>query len=184
MRIGIDISQIVYEGTGVGNYVRRMVTELIKRDSKNEYILFGASLRRRNQFFKYFNDIYHLSKRVRLVTVPVPPTLLDFLWNRLHIIPVEWFTGPLDVFWSSDWTQPPLSRTKGVTTIHDLTILRSPDSFGGGLRNIVETQKRRLHRAVKLCSAFFCDSEASKRDAHELLGIPSEQLFVVYPGFP
>ncbi len=184
MRIGIDISQIVYEGTGVGNYVRRMVSELIARDTTNEYILFGASLRRRSKFYQYYNNTYYHSKRVKLVVVPIPPILLDILWNRLHIFPVEWFVGPVDVFWSSDWTQPPLIRAKGVTTIHDLTILRRPESFGEGLRNIVETQKRRLKRAVNVCSAFFCDSEATKKDAIELLGIPQNKLFVIYPGFP
>src|SRR3989344_2931348 len=130
MRIGIDISQIVSEGTGVGKYVRRMVTALLKSDTKNEYVLFGASLRRRSIFYKYF-------KRENLVVVPIPPTILDVLWNKLHIFPVEWFTGKLDIFWSSDWTQPPLINAKGVTTIHDLIVLRHPENFGGGLRNIV-----------------------------------------------
>lgn len=182
MRIGIDISQIVYEGTGVSYYVRRMIAELIKRDKVNDYVLFGASLRKRRLIFQYFRSIQ--SPRVRLVVVPIPPTLLDIIWNRLCIVPVEWFVGPVDVFWSSDWTQPPLIRAKGVTTIHDLTVLRHPESFGKGLRNIVETQKRRLSRAANLCSAFFCDSEATKRDAIEFLGIAPNKLFVVYPGYP
>ena len=175
MKIGIDISQIVYEGTGVGNYVRAMVAELIKRDTKNEYILFGSSLRRRHIFFRSFQT----SRRVRLVIVPIPPTVLEFIWNRLHILPIEWLTGPLDVFWSSDWTQPPLSSAKGVTTIHDLSTVRFPESFVG---KIVNTQKRRLHHAVAQCAAFFCDSEATKKDAIELLGIPNNKLFVIYPG--
>lgn len=183
MRIGIDISQIVYEGTGVAYYVRRMTEELIKRDKRDEFVLFGSSLRRRDAFYSYARALRVKNNRIRLVVIPIPPTVLDILWNRLHIVPVEWFTGGLDVFWSSDWTQPPLVHARGVTTIHDLTVLRHPEGFGGGLRNIVETQKRRLRRAVKLCSAFFCDSEWSKSDAHELLGIPKDRLFVVYPGF-
>lgn len=182
MRIGIDISQIVHEGTGVGNYVRRIVAELIKNDKQNEYILFGASLRKQRSFFEYYRSLNN--SRIQLVVVPIPPTLLAVLWNTLCIIPVEWFTGPLDVFWSSDWTQPPLARAKGMTTIHDLTILRSAESFGGGLRNIVVTQKKRLERAMKLCRVFLCDSEVTKRDAIELLGIPANKLIVVYPGFP
>lgn len=175
MRIGIDVSQVAYEGTGVATYVRKLVAELLRIDKKNEYVLFGASLRRRNVFYKFFD-------RKNLVTIPIPPTLLDILWNQLHIFPVEWFTGPLDIFWSSDWTQSPLISAKGVTTIHDLTILRYPESFGRGLRNIVEVQKRRLQHAASECSAFFCDSEATKRDAMELLKIPENKLFVVYPG--
>lgn len=204
MKIGIDISQIVYEGTGVGHYVRRMVEELLKVDKENEYILFGASFRQRHKFYQYFRDLGKIpgievrnsgnqSPRVRLIVVPIQPTLLDLLWNRLHIVPVEWFTGLLDVFWSSDWTQPPLLHARGVTTIHDLSILRYPEEshnkaevevvLGRIAANIVATQKRRLIRAAKLCQAFFCDSEATAKDAEKLLGIAKDKLKVVYLGY-
>lgn len=193
MKIGIDISQIVYEGTGVSAYVRTLVTALIKQDSEHEYVLFGASLRRRNEFTSFVSSINKTAKHVRLVTIPLPPTLLDVIWNRWHIIPIEWFVGPIDIFWSSDWTQPPLMRAKGVTTIHDLSILRYPEESHNKTEvdaarvslaaNIVATQKRRLMRAAKVCQAFFCDSEATKRDAKELLGIAEDKLKVVYPGY-
>ena len=57
MRIGIDISQIVFEGTGVANYTRNLVENLLKisakggsasgGDKKNTYVLFFSSLRRK-----------------------------------------------------------------------------------------------------------------------------------------
>ena len=193
MKIGIDISQIVHEGTGVGNYVRRMVMELLKHDTKNEYVLFGASLRRRQVFYQFFQSLHKIPgiekinsgnlgfKRVRLVVVPIPPVLLDLLWNKLHVAPIEWFTGPLDVFWSSDWTQPPLRYANGVTTIHDLSVYRSSESFVD--TNIVEVQKRRLTWAKKECDYFLCDSEATKQDILHILHIPSSKIYVVYPGF-
>jgi glycosyltransferase involved in cell wall biosynthesis len=177
MRIGIDISQIVYKGTGVGTYVRRMVESLVRADSKNEYVLFGASLRRRNVFESFYAALP--GARVRLVTVPFPPIVLDILWNRLHIIPVEWFTGPLDIFWSSDWTQPPLSHAKGVTTIHDLSTMLFPKEMDA---RIVATHARRLRWVSKECKAIFCDSESTKKDVAELLGFHEKQLHVIYPG--
>ncbi len=179
MRIGIDISQIVHEGTGVALYVRNLVPLLAARHPEHEYVLFGTSLRKR-QVLKDFGKMFQNNARVRLIILPIPPSLLDVLWNRLHIIPVEWFTGPIDVFWSSDWTQPPLARAAGVTTIHDLAVLHYPkESFG----TIVATQIRRLRHAQKECRMFLCDSEATKQDAHTLLGIGEDQLKVVYPGF-
>jgi hypothetical protein len=173
MRIGIDISQIVYEGTGVGTYVRRMVEALLAIDKKNDYILFGASLRRRGVFKEF------AGKCAKLVVVPIPPTILSFLWNTLHILPVETFTGPLDVFWSSDWTQPPLSHAKEITTIHDLTTLRFPKEMDS---RIVRTHARRLAWVKKECMAIFCDSESTKKDVVDLLRIPEYKLHVVYPG--
>lgn len=180
MRIGIDISQVVYEGTGVGRYVERLVASLISLDDKNEYVLFGSSLRQRKKIFDYFREISKNRKNVKLAILPFPPTLVEFVWNKLHIFPIEWILGSLDVFWSSDWTQPPLNKAIGVTTIHDVSFLRYPESFN---QTILSVQKRRLNRAIKECSIFLCDSEATLRDVNQLLKIDKSKLRVVYPGF-
>lgn len=177
MRIGIDISQIVHEGTGVGTYVREMVTSLLRIDTKNDYVLFGASVRRRNVFESFYVSLPHA--RVRLVTVPIPPILLDILWNRFHIMPVETFIGAIDVFWSSDWTQPPMNHAAGVTTIHDLSTMRFPKEMD---ERIVATHARRLRWVGKECKAIFCDSETTKKDVAELLHIPVSRLHVIHPG--
>lgn len=179
MRIGIDISQIVHEGTGVATYARRMVETLVKTDKKNEYILFGASFRKKFIFDEFMSGIKKINTNVSLVSVAIPPTLLDFLWNRLHSMPVEKFIGPVDVFWSSDWTQPPLGKARGATTIHDLVALKFPKETDS---RIVATHKRRLAWVKKECAAIFCDSESTKKDVVELLKIPESKLHVVYPG--
>lgn len=178
MRIGIDISQIVYEGTGVARYVRELVTALVVQDLKNQYVLFGASLRRRVVFEQFVKTLP--KERVTLKTIPIPPTFLDILWNRLHIIQVERFIGNVDVFWSSDWTQPPLTKAKGITTIHDVSPLRFPREHAA---TIVATHARRLKWVKKECAFILCDSEATKMDVSNFLHIPSSVLRVVYPGF-
>lgn len=179
MKIGIDISQIIYEGTGVAKYVRRLIKELLRLDKKNEYILFGASLRKRQVFLDYFNLIRGLNNRVRLITLPIPPLMLDLLWNKLHIVPVEWLMGSIDVFWSSDWTQPPLKKAIGMTTIHDLTVYKYPESF---VAKIVSVQKRRLTRVKRECQFFLCDSQTTRQDVQKILKIPEKKLSVIYPG--
>lgn len=179
MKIAIDISQCVYEGTGVARYVSQLIRQIISQDKVNEYILFGSSLRLQGRLQSYYQSLKLLNNKIKLVLLPLPPTVLDIIWNRWHIFPVEWFVGQVDVFWSSDWTQPPLSRANGVTTIHDLTVFRYPESFA---KSIIDVHLRRLNWAVSECSMFFCDSQATKRDAHDFLKIPNEQLRVVYPG--
>lgn len=193
MRIGIDISQIAHEGTGVAVYVRNIVTSLIAANPTHEYILFGASLRKRGVFRAFVSSLTGSKASVKLVSVPIPPTMLDVLWNRLHIVPVEWFIGHVDVFWSSDWTQPSLARARGITTIHDLSVLKYPEESHNATElslsqarisaDIVDIQTRRLTLAARECRVFFCDSEATKNDAHTLLGIESDKLRVIYPGF-
>lgn len=177
MKIGIDISQIVHEGTGVANYVRKLVAALIKADRQNEYILFGSSLRKRYVFDQYFQEIK--TNNVRLVIIPIPPTILDILWNKWHVAPIEWITGPIDIFWSSDWTQPPLAKAIGVTTVHDVSFLRYPETFA---QQIIDVHKRRLERVRSNCRFVFCDSETTRRDLIELLKFPKRKLHVVYPG--
>ncbi len=179
MRIGIDISQIVHERTGVARYVRGLVEALLKEDTTNEYVLFGSSLRKRGVFFLFFNSLLHKRGRVKLITYPFPPTLLEFLWNRLHVFPVEWFIGNVDIFWSSDWAQPPLIHAKGITTVHDLITLKFPEETDA---TIVAVHKRRLEWVKKECQMILCDSEATKRDVIELLHIQNMKLKVVYPG--
>jgi len=189
MKIGIDISQIVFERTGVANYVRNLVENLVKIDKENEYVLFFSSLRRKLPSF-FINEL--TNSRVKIREFKFPPTLLDFLWNRLHIFPIEWFIGGVDVFLSSDWVQPPTVKAKKVTVIHDLIALKYPEETHPRTEfrlknliispNIVEIQKRRLKWVKKECDLIICDSEATKKDAMEILGIEEGKLRVVYRG--
>lgn len=176
MKIGIDISQIVYEGTGVGEYLSRLVEELLEIDNKNEYILFYSSMRR-NFKFSILN-VQSNYKNLKIKTFKFPPIFLDFLWNRLHIFPIEWLIGPVDVFISSDWTQPP-TKAKKVTILYDLIVYKYP---GETAKKIVEVQKRRLKWVKKECDVVLCISESTKKDALEILEIEGKKLKVMYPG--
>ena len=180
MRIGIDISQIVYEGTGVATYVRKMVDALLAQDSRNAYVLFGSSLRKRSKLTEFAISIRKKYPNAIVKIFPFPSTLLDILWNKLHIVPIEWFIGDVDVFWSSDWTQPPLARACGITTIHDIGFLRYPETFA---QTIIDVQKRRLAWVKRECKAILCDSESTKRDIIEYYHAESTKLHVIYPGF-
>lgn len=181
MKIGIDISQIAYEGTGVGEIVKKLVEGLLKVDKKNEYVLFFSSLRRKFLIsnFKFLNKSQFPNSNIQIKTFKIPPIVLDFLWNRLHIVPIEWLIGPVDVFISSDWTQPPTKKAKKVTILYDLIVYKYPQETD---QKIIQTQKRRLGWVRKECDVIFCISEATKRDAIEVLDIPEEKLKVVYPG--
>ena len=180
MRIGIDISQMVYEGTGVARYIKEMVLGITRLAPEHEYVLFAGTLRQKEALLLFVERVKQHAPHVKSVIIPIPPTLLTILWNVLHIIPITWFTGPLDVFWSSDWTQPPLGKTIGMTTIHDVSFLRFPESFP---KVITRTQMQRLRHAVKENAFMICDSKATKQDVIELLRVPERKLQVVYPGF-
>lgn len=188
MRIGIDISQLTYSHTGVANYLKNLIKNLIELDSENEYVLFYSSLRGKLEL----QDIPQ-KKNVKLVKSFFPPTALDLIWNKLHILPIETFTGPLDIFITSDWVEPPTRKAKKVTILYDLIVYKYPEESHNKTEfklsslilfaNIVKSQKRRLKWVQKESDAVLCISEATKKDASELLHIDPSKLHVIYPGF-
>ena len=177
MKIGIDVSQIAYEGTGVSSFIKRLVEDLLRIDSKNEYVLFFSSFRKRIQNSKL--KIRNYNSKVKIKTFRFSPSLLDLLWNKLHILPIEWLIGDVDVFITSDWTEPPTIRAKKATILYDLIVYKYPNETD---RKIVEVQKRKLKWVKKESDLIFCISQATKKDAMEILGIEEKRLKVIYPG--
>lgn len=172
--IGIDISQIAYSGTGVARYTENLVDSLLKYDLKNKYIFFYSSLRQ-----KIPDSIKKLiTKKHRLIQYYFPPTLLEIIWNKLHIFPIENFVGHLDLFISSDWTEPPTSCKK-ITIIHDQIIEKYPETQHP---KIIMTQKQRLKWVKKESDLIICDSFSTKDDVIKYLNIPENKLKVIYPG--
>lgn len=191
MKIGIDISQTIYSG-GVSEYLTGLVEELIKVDDKNEYILFGSSLRGGDKFIKWQNHFKdHTSVKFKIFSFP--PTLLDLLWNTLHIFPIELLIGKVDIFITSDWTEPPAKSAIKATILYDLIVYKYPEETHNQTKfdpfkfiisaNIVASQKRKLKWVKKESDLIFCISKSTKEDAIQILGLPEEKLKVVYPGF-
>jgi len=171
---------MLYEGTGVSEYTKELVLHLLKSGTNHSYVLFLSTphLHLKEKIASFFRE--HAQKTQYMIkTVPIPPKILEFLWNRLHVLPVEWLIGQVDVFFSSDWVEPPTLKAGKVTTIHDLTVLKMPELFDS---YIVSVHRRKLAWVAKESAMIFCDSRATKRDVETLLHISSSRLRVVYPG--
>lgn len=164
MRVAIDVSQIVY-GTGVSQYTIELVKNLLKIDEANEYVLFAGALRRKGDILKIFPQAK---------IFPIPPTLADLLWNRLHRIPVEKLIGEIDVLHTSDWTEPP-SKAFKVTTVHDLIPLRFPKMIH---KKVVEAHARRLGWVKKESNRIIVPSESTKADL-EAFGVDARRIRVI-----
>lgn len=177
MTIGIDISQLAYPNTGVSNYLYNLVLKLLEIDKKNEYVLFFSSLRRdiKNQIF----EIKNINQKVKIKHFKIPLLLLDLIWNKLHIFPVEKFIGEVDIFITSDWTEPPVIKAKKATILYDLIVYKYPRETAG---KIVDVQKRKLKWTKNESYKIFCISRSAMADAAEILGIERNKLEVIYPG--
>lgn len=175
MNLGIDISQIVYEGTGVGRFVHGLTNSILEFDTLNKWTFFFSSMRQNlnPQIKKLIKNKNH-----HLLEYRLPPSALSFLWNSMHRMKVEKLVGKLDWFITSDWTEPP-SHMKKATIIHDLAYLKYPETVHG---TILQTQKQRINWVKKESAIIFADSETTKHDAVHLCGLDEKKIFVNYPG--
>ena len=176
MKIGIDVSQVVYQGTGVATYTRELVRALLTLDKKNEYVLFGSTLRRQKELSDFFRILPQNTFKQK--TYIFPPSFLNLLFNQLHLVNIENFSGDVDLFHTSDWVEPKAKAPK-VTTIHDLIVYKYPEYLN---KKIVETQKKKLTWVSQESKAIIADSESTKKDIVEYLGISPSRIHVVYLG--
>jgi glycosyltransferase involved in cell wall biosynthesis len=174
MRIAIDASAIIYE-TGVSTYTKYLIKNLLEIDKENYYVIFGGSLRRQKELLKKLKKLSNDKKNAVVYTFPIPPTLADIFWNRIRLTNIDRLTGGIDVFHSSDWTQPP-SEAKKVTTVHDLVPIKYP---GLSHKKIVEVHKRRLNIALKEVDEIIVPSNTTKKDLVEY-GASEGKISVIY----
>ncbi len=171
MRIGIDYTAAVRQGAGIGRYTRGLIRALAELDQQTPYVLFSAG---RDADPRPWPS--NFARR----TVPLTDRHLAILWQRLRLpLAVEWLTGSLDLFHSPDFVLPPLRRARAVLTVHDLSFLRYPECFSPPLlRYLLDAVPRSVERA----DLVLADSEHTRDDLVELLGVAPERARVVYAG--
>lgn len=165
LRIGFDISQLAHQG-GVSTYTQKLA-EGLQENKEIETVFFYSSLR------KPYKGNLKAVKKFKL-----PPSLFELLFNKLRNVSIEKFLGPIDVYHSSDWVQPP-SKSKRVTTYHDLVPLLHPEWT---VSKIVDVHKRRLQLVEKEIDIVIAVSEATKKDLLKVSSIPSDKIVVIYEG--
>lgn len=165
IKVGFDISQLAHTG-GVATYTRKLTEHLSKMDDL-EMTYFYSSLRR-----SYRGKLKNVRK------YHFPPTFFETIFNKYRIVNIEKFIGNVDIFHSSDWTQPP-TKAKKVTTYHDVIPLLYPKWSDP---KIVGVQKRRLKIVEKEVDLVIAVSEATKKDLLKVSSIPENKIVVIYEG--
>ncbi|MGB9707245.1 MAG: glycosyltransferase family 4 protein [Microgenomates group bacterium] len=180
MKIGIDISQIVYQGSGVSRFTQGLTNAILKYDKKNRWFFFFMGLRKTLD-----PDLEGkiLTSSHRLFKLPIPPTLSSIFFNHWHnffkFLTFNFkFLTFLDWFIASDWAEIPL-KTKKATIVHDLVYLRFPETVHPKIK---KTQEKRLYWVKKEANIIFADSHSTKKDLINFLKINPERIVVNYPG--
>ena len=171
-RIAIDYTPACEQGGGIGRYVRELTAALAIEDPVTDYRLFVAG-----------------SKRERLPHPPGPnfdwrmtiltPQWLARIWQRAQLpLPVEVFTGLVDLFHATDFVLPPtLPRARSLLTVHDLSFIRVPDAASPSLRRYLEAV---VPRSVERADHVLADSQATKDDLIEIYRTPPDKISVLY----
>lgn len=165
MKVGFDISQIIHPG-GVANYTKNLSLEL-QKDKDLEMIFFFSALRK-----SYKGPLKNV-KKFRL-----PPTLFEVLFNKIRNVGIEKFIGPVDIYHSSDWVQPP-TKAKKVSTYHDAIALKYPE---WSHPKIVSVNKTRLKIIEEEVDKVIAVSNSTKQDLLEVSKLKPAQIEVIYEG--
>ncbi len=163
MRIGIDARTTYYRKAGIGQYILRLIEGLAEVDSRNEYLILQS--RKDKDILAHGSNF----KRVSLWT-PSHHRLEQFT------LPLEINRLNLDVLHSPDFIPPFRCSCKSVITIHDLAFLLYPHF----LTRESARYYGQIDQAVIHADHIIAVSEATKRDAIRLLGVPERKITVIY----
>ncbi len=173
MRVAIDYSAALNQRAGIGRFVRNLTASLLAVDTADQFVLLYAAARGRER------PALPTGARVTPRRLPFSERWMTILWQRLNLrLPVEWFSGPIDVFHAPDFVLPPLRRARSVLTVHDLAFLLSPECADAKLRDYLMAA---VPRSVRSASFVVADSENTRNDVICLLGAAPERTAVV-PG--
>lgn len=182
MRIGIDYTAAAWQGAGIGRYTRELVHAIVAQGPQHRYTLFYAAggLDRRSPYLAGLHELCRRHPYVRAVGIPLPPRRLTQLWHRLRVpLPIEIFTGPIDVLHAPDFVPPPTHAGRVLVTVHDLSFRVHPECAYPSVRRYLEAA---VPRAVRRAHVVLADSRATRDDLVRLLAVPTDKITVVYPG--
>lgn len=174
LRIGFDATSAVRQGGGIGRYTRELLRALAAADTASDYRIFFASR-------SVFHPLPSLPSNFRVTRLPLDDIWLVRVWQRARLpLPVNWLTGPIDLFHSPDFTLPPVRRgTRALLTVHDLSFIRDPESATPVLRNYLNAV---VPRSVARADHVLADSQATRDDLVELYRTPADKISVLYSG--
>src|SRR5262245_8022475 len=152
LRVGIDVSPLELTGAGTARYLRNLLSALEETP--------GLDLRCHG-----FPGRSRLAKVTRdtawyLCALPLQARRDDVLHLPAH-------RGPL------------VTRTPLVLTIHDLAVLRHPETFNRWTR---QYSRHALPRLARKATRVITVSEFTAREANELLGVDRDRIRVIPHG--
>jgi glycosyltransferase involved in cell wall biosynthesis len=177
IRIGIDARFYGPKQKGLGRYVQKLVENLEKVDSSNQYIIF---LRKEN--WPEYQPSNPNFKKV----------LTDYRWYTLKeqiLMPFKIWQTKVDLMHFPHFNLPIFCFKPFVVTIHDLVLKKFPTRRASTLGPFLYWLKNLAYRlvvysAVKRAKKIIAVSEYTKKDILKYFKVKPEKIEVIYEGVP
>jgi len=170
LTIAIDYTPAIEQGGGIGRYVRELVAALSRLDTETSYRLFVSGAK---------TLLSPPGENFAWMGTRIPPIWLARGWHRARLpLPVEIFTGRVDLFHATDFTLPP-TRARTLLTVHDLSFVRVPDAASPRLKRYLDAV---VPRSVRRADHILADSQATKDDLIALYNTPPDKITVLLSG--
>ena len=177
-RIGVDVTSALAQGGGIGRYTRELMRAIAESDSRYLFKLFSARV---PEALPIPDPLPVRKGTISHRLAPISEKWLYRLWYRLRLpLPVQLFTGHLDLYHSPDFVLPPTSGDiPTLLTVHDLSFVHYPDTFPSALVNYLNEV---VPWSVKRATHIVADSYATKNDLIDLWQVAEEKITVLYSG--
>lgn len=176
MIIGFDGKRIVRNNTGLGNYCRTLINDMIRCNDKDKKLLIYCPDKGRdalrNQILESPNSsfVYPDKKRGKIY---------KGLWRTKKIVK-QLLNDNVDIYHGLSGELPlglKDSGIKGIVTIHDLIFLRHPEYYHWFDRKIYTWK---FHQTLRQADHIIAISECTKRDILEFGNFNPEKISVIY----
>ena len=172
MKVALELQPCYWERTGIGTYTY----ELAKRMRNKDGVEFCGNV---------FNFLGRKNNEELMagITMPVRENkLLHYgiyrrMWRYLPVPHERMFPGKVDLSVFFNFIVPPNIQGKVITTVHDLTYLRYPETMK---KSNYQHLTRGMDYSVKRSDRIVTVSHFSKQEIQKYLEVPEEKISVVY----
>lgn len=181
MKIALDYNAALRQSAGIGRYSRELVRAFVQR-WPDQLVLFYAArdLAPDHPGLQALRALQAEFPQVRAAPIPLSERHLTILWQRARLpLPVERWTGPVDLVHAPDFVLPPVRSTPTLLTVHDLTFRIHPETAHVNLRRYLD---RAVPRSLRRATHVLVDSASTQHDLARLMDVPAAKVTVLYPG--
>lgn len=169
MRLAVDATPLLGRPSGIGRYTRSLLDALARVPGAPSPVLTLFSLRA---------QVPDPPPGCTPAPRRLPARLLHPAWARSSLPPVEWLTGPVDVFHAGNFVLPPSRRAAGVVTVHDLGFVHHAATVDAA----VLAYRRLVPRSLGRAAAVITVSHAMKAEICAEYGVAPELVTVSHLG--